>query len=79
MVSIYCAAKGLVDAVSYNTQKYRIREHLSRRSNSSETQEATDDVISLTNSVRAQMAKLQSAVPELINRIEDQVRGKRRS
>ncbi len=49
-----------------------------RAANTSESQEATDDLIRWANSIRAQMGKLQTAVPELLTRIEYYVHGKRR-
>ena len=78
MVNVYSTAKGLVDAVSYNTQKYWIWERLRCAPNASETKEATDDLIRWANSIRAQVGKLQTVVPELLGRIEDYIHGKRK-
>ncbi len=77
MVNVYSTAKGLVDAVSYNTQKYWIWERLRCAPNASETKETTDDLIRWANSIRAQVGKLQTVVPELLSRIEDYTHGKR--
>ena len=79
MVNVYSTAKGLVDAVSYNTQKYWIWERLRCVPNASATEEATDDLIRWANSIRTQVGKLQTVVPELLSRIEDYTHGKRRS
>jgi hypothetical protein len=79
MVNVYSTAKGLVDAVSYNTQKYWIWERLRWASNASETEEATDDVIRWANSISAQVGKLQTVVPELLSRMEDYIHGKRKN
>jgi hypothetical protein len=79
MVNVYSTAKGLVDAVSYNTQKYWIWERLRCAPNASETKEATDDLIRWASSIRAQVGKLQTVIPELLSRIEDYTHGKRRS
>lgn len=78
VVNVYSTAKGLVDAVTYSTQKYWIWERLRRVANTSGSQEATDDLIRWANVIRVQVGKLQTAVPELLNRIEDYTRGKRR-
>ena len=79
MVDVYSTAKGLVDAVSYNSQKYWIWERLRCAANTSESKEVTDDLIRWANSIRAHVGKLQTVIPELLSRIEDYTHGKRRS